>query len=63
MSNLYISIFFSFSQIESFGINFNLFETNIFNLVIVLGVLVYYGSPLCFYLSNLFNFNLKILCF
>lgn len=34
------------SKHEGFGINTNLFETNILNLVVVIGVLVYYGRSL-----------------
>lgn len=31
------------SESEGFGINTDLFETNVLNLSVVLGVLVYYG--------------------
>ena len=36
--------YFSFiSSSEGFGFNTDIFETNILNLAVVLGVLVYYG--------------------
>lgn len=35
--------------------NFNVFETNILNLIIVIGVLIYYGKPLLFFLMLLIN--------
>lgn len=31
------------SEAEGFGINTDLFETNILNLSVVIGVLIYYG--------------------
>lgn len=31
------------SHVETFGINNDIFETNILNLSVVIGVLVYYG--------------------
>ena len=34
------------SKHEGFAINTDLFETNILNLVVVIGVLVYYGRSL-----------------
>ena len=38
-----INIFTIISELDNFGINTNLFETNILNLAVVSGVLVYYG--------------------
>jgi hypothetical protein len=37
------NIFTIISEIDSFGINTNIFETNILNLAVVIGVLIYYG--------------------
>lgn len=34
------------SHSDGFGINTNLFETNILNLTVVIGVLFYYGKTL-----------------
>lgn len=36
------------SEREGFGINTDLFDTNILNLSVVLGVLVYYGKSIRF---------------
>jgi F-type H+-transporting ATPase subunit b len=41
-----INIFHIVSESEGFGINTDLFETNILNLVVVVGVLVYFGSDI-----------------
>ena len=38
-----INILFLVSEAEGFGINTDLFETNILNLSVVIGVLIYYG--------------------
>lgn len=38
-----INIFTLISKTENFGINTNIFETNILNLAVVIGVLIYYG--------------------
>nr|YP_010700420.1 ATP synthase CF0 subunit I [Phacus arnoldii]WCH63580.1 ATP synthase CF0 subunit I [Phacus arnoldii] len=46
MTILNINFMNFISESEGFGINTNLFETNILNLVIVIGVLVYYGRSL-----------------
>lgn len=43
---LNINLLTVFSHHEGFGINTNLFETNILNLVVVIGVLIYYGRSL-----------------
>jgi F-type H+-transporting ATPase subunit b len=43
---LYINISEFVSKSEGFGINTDIFETNIINLVFVIGVLIYYGKPL-----------------
>ena len=32
---------------ESFGFNTNILETNLINLAVVLGVLVYFGKGVC----------------
>lgn len=37
------NIFTIISEIDSFGINTNIFETNILNLAVVSGILIYYG--------------------
>nr|YP_009541109.1 ATPase subunit I [Lepocinclis steinii]AYQ93605.1 ATPase subunit I [Lepocinclis steinii] len=34
------------SHSEGFGINTNVFDTNVLNLAVVIGVLIYYGKPL-----------------
>lgn len=51
-----MNILFNFSEVKGFSINFNLYETNILNLIIVIGVLIYYGKPLCFNLVINLNF-------
>lgn len=38
-----INMLFFISESEGFGINTDLFETNILNLSVVIGVLIYYG--------------------
>jgi F-type H+-transporting ATPase subunit b len=38
-----INFFTIISENESFGINTDIFETNIINLSVVIGVLIYYG--------------------
>lgn len=38
-----INIINLFSEREGFGINTDIFETNILNLSVVIGVLIYYG--------------------
>lgn len=40
---LNVNIFLPLSEAEGFGINTDLFETNVLNLSVVIGVLVYYG--------------------
>nr|YP_007317197.1 ATP synthase CF0 B subunit [Monomorphina aenigmatica]AFZ88799.1 ATP synthase CF0 B subunit [Monomorphina aenigmatica] len=40
---LNVNIFLPLSEAEGFGINTDLFETNILNLSVVIGVLIYYG--------------------
>jgi F-type H+-transporting ATPase subunit b len=32
---------------ESFGLNTNIIETNLINLAVVIGVLVYFGKGVC----------------
>lgn len=39
------SMFTVLSELKNFGINTNILETNILNLSVVIGVLVYYGKP------------------
>lgn len=39
MSNINIII----AEAENFGINTDIFETNVLNLSVVIGVLIYYG--------------------
>lgn len=43
-----INMFVLVSNTESFGINTDLFETNILNLSVVIGVLIYYGRVAIF---------------
>lgn len=43
MSINYINLINFIAEEESFGINTDIFETNILNLSVVIGVLVYYG--------------------
>jgi F-type H+-transporting ATPase subunit b len=38
-----INFFTIISENEGFGINTDIFETNIINLSVVIGVLIYYG--------------------
>lgn len=38
-----ISIVTLFAEHEGFGINTDIFETNVLNLSVVIGVLIYYG--------------------
>lgn len=38
-----INMLFFVSETEGFGINTDIFETNILNLSVVIGVLIYYG--------------------
>lgn len=38
-----VNFFGIISETETFGFNTDLFETNILNLSVVIGVLVYYG--------------------
>lgn len=51
---IFLNINFGYliSEHHGFGINTDLFETNVLNLAFVLGVLIYYGSSLC-YIINL----------
>jgi hypothetical protein len=54
-----INMFILISETESFGINTDILETNILNLAVVIGVLIYYGRitfPTCSYYTKL-NFN------
>lgn len=46
LTNNYINIISFFASGE-FGFNTNIFETNILNLAVVIGVLVYYGRVIC----------------
>nr|ALP86080.1 ATPase subunit I [Phacus orbicularis] len=41
-----MNFLFSISHSEGFGINTDIFETNIINLTVVIGVLIYYGKSL-----------------
>jgi len=47
------------SEHSGFGLNTDLFETNVLNLAFVIGVLIYYGSSL--FICNVIVF--KIWCF
>lgn len=38
-----VNMFLFFSEEKGFGINTDIFETNILNLSVVIGILVYYG--------------------
>lgn len=42
----FMNFLFIISESEGFGINTDLFETNILNLAVVIGVLIYYGKSL-----------------
>lgn len=46
------------SEEEGFGINTNLFETNILNLSVVIGVLIYYGRIA--FVIRIFFYEFKI---
>jgi len=37
----------NWDQAESFGLNTNILETNLINLAVVIGVLVYFGKGVC----------------
>ncbi|XP_059063567.1 ATP synthase subunit b, chloroplastic [Cryptomeria japonica] len=52
-----IDSFISLSSAEGFGLNTNILETNIINLSVVLGVLIYFGKGVCAscILSNLLD--------
>lgn len=41
-----MNLLFSISHSEGFAINTDVFETNILNLAVVIGVLIYYGKSL-----------------
>ena len=43
MSINYLNLISLISEKDEFGINTDIFETNILNLSVVIGVLVYYG--------------------
>lgn len=46
MTILNINLLNFFSEREGFGINTDLLDTNILNLSVVVGVLVYYGKSI-----------------
>lgn len=46
MNNFDINII-GFTASESFALNTDIFETNILNLSVVIGVLIYYGRITC----------------
>lgn len=46
MTILNINLFSFLSEREGFGINTDLLDTNILNLSVVVGVLVYYGKSI-----------------
>lgn len=48
-----INVFTVISEIRGFGINTDIFETNILNLLVVIGVLVYYGRA-AFSIRNIY---------
>lgn len=56
-----INIFNFISESEGFKINTDIFETNVLNLAVVIGVLVYYGRSLftARRLLNLYSINLQ----
>lgn len=60
MYNINMLAFISHS--ESFGINTDVFETNILNLSVVIGILVYYGRA-AFTECLLLVFNLSLLLY
>ncbi len=51
-----INFFTIISENEGFGINTDIFETNIINLSVVIGVLIYYGRAAL----PIWNLKLKI---
>ena len=55
MYNINMLAFVSHS--DGFGINTDIFETNILNLSVVIGVLVYYGRAAFTERFNLTNYN------
>ncbi len=42
-----IFFFYNLELAEGFGLNINLVETNIINLAVVIGVLIYFGKGVC----------------
>ena len=50
-----IRIFTILSETKNFGINTDVFETNILNLAVVIGVLIYYGRTAFSIRSNIKN--------
>jgi hypothetical protein len=53
-----VNLFSIMSESEGFGINTDIFETNVLNLAVVLGVLVYYGR-IAFVILNFCLLNLS----
>lgn len=59
MTIININLLYAISHSEEFGINTDIFETNILNLAVVIGVLLYYGKSL-FLIRNILYYALKI---
>jgi len=47
MMDLYGSSLWQFNLANGFGLNTNILETNLVNLAVVIGVLVYFGKGVC----------------
>nr|YP_010700472.1 ATP synthase CF0 subunit I [Strombomonas costata]WCH63611.1 ATP synthase CF0 subunit I [Strombomonas costata] len=58
MINNNINIFMLISESEGFGINTDILETNVLNLSVVIGVLIYYGRIV---LSDLINSRKEVI--
>lgn len=56
----FTNLIFLTSESEKFGINLDIIETNIINLAVVIGILVYYGSSLFLKFHYIYNRFLKI---
>ena len=53
-----INMLMPIAHSEGFGINTDIFETNILNLSVVIGVLIYYGRAA--FTEHLFNFRFML---
>lgn len=54
-----VNMFLFFSEEKGFGINTDVFETNILNLSVVIGILVYYGR-VAFSTRFIYKYNIYL---